>query len=153
MLSYHLFWTSGWWTYHPGITQEEGHAGLLHLPSAVLALIFVARRIQPSLSLVDRESNLCLLMIQSFSTCWSFFLMFLPLFFCKEKSQLFMLRQHRDSNSRPNVRRFRGNQLNHRCDRLWDQSEFKPGELQRKILLTPGITHFSKGSTILVTKL
>ena len=43
---------------------------LLHLPSAVLALIFVAKRIQPFLSIVDRESNLCLLMIQSFSTCW-----------------------------------------------------------------------------------
>ena len=29
-----------------GVTQEEGHAGLLHLPSsAVLALIFLARRI------------------------------------------------------------------------------------------------------------
>ena len=26
-----------------------------HLPSAVLALIFISRRIQPSLSLVDRE--------------------------------------------------------------------------------------------------
>ena len=29
-----------------GITQEEGHTGFLHLPSAVLALIFLARRIQ-----------------------------------------------------------------------------------------------------------
>ena len=29
-----------------GVTQEEGHAGLLHLPSsAVLALILLARRI------------------------------------------------------------------------------------------------------------
>ena len=28
------------------ITQEEGHTGFLHLPSAVLALIFLARRIQ-----------------------------------------------------------------------------------------------------------
>ena len=38
-----------------GVTQEEGHTGfLIHLPSTVLALIFVARRIQPSLSLVDR---------------------------------------------------------------------------------------------------
>ena len=35
-----------------GVTQEEGHTGfLIHLPFAVLALIFVARRIQPSLSL------------------------------------------------------------------------------------------------------
>ena len=39
-----------------GVAQEEGHTGfLIHLPSAVLALIFLARRIQPSLSLVDRE--------------------------------------------------------------------------------------------------
>ena len=38
-----------------GVTQEEGRTGLLHLPSAVLALFFVARKIQPSLSLVDRE--------------------------------------------------------------------------------------------------
>ena len=39
-----------------GVTQEEGHTGfLIHLPSAVLALIFLARRIQPFLSLVDRE--------------------------------------------------------------------------------------------------
>ena len=39
-----------------GVTQEEGHRGfLIHLPSAVRALIFLARRIQPFLSLVDRE--------------------------------------------------------------------------------------------------
>ena len=38
------------------VTQEEGHTGfLIHLPSAVLALIYLARRIQPILSLVDRE--------------------------------------------------------------------------------------------------
>ena len=39
-----------------GVTQEEGHTGFsIHLPSAVRALIFLARRIQPSfLSLVDR---------------------------------------------------------------------------------------------------
>ena len=37
------------------VTQEEGHTGFLHLPSAVLALIFIARRIQPPLSLVDCE--------------------------------------------------------------------------------------------------
>ena len=37
-----------------GVTQEEGHTGfLIHLPSAVLALIFFARRIQPFLSLAD----------------------------------------------------------------------------------------------------
>ena len=38
-----------------GVTQEEGDTGFLHLPSAVVALIFLARRIQPFLSLVDRE--------------------------------------------------------------------------------------------------
>ena len=37
------------------VTQEEGHTEFLHLPSAVPALIFIARKIQPSLSLVDRE--------------------------------------------------------------------------------------------------
>ena len=42
-----------------GVTQEKGHAGFLHLPSAVLALIFIARRIQPSLSLADREVEFC----------------------------------------------------------------------------------------------
>ena len=44
-----------------GVTQEEGHTGfLIHLPSAVRALIFVARRIQPFLSLVDREVEFCI---------------------------------------------------------------------------------------------
>ena len=44
------------------VTQEENHTGfLIHLPSAVLALIFIARRIQPFLSLVDREVEFCVL--------------------------------------------------------------------------------------------
>ena len=43
-----------------GVTQEEVHTGFLHLPSEVLASIFIARRIQPSLSLVDREAAFCL---------------------------------------------------------------------------------------------
>ena len=35
---------------------SRGHTGFfIHLPSAVLALIFLARRIQPFLSVVDRE--------------------------------------------------------------------------------------------------
>ena len=39
-----------------GVTQEEGHKGfLIHLPSAALAMIFLARRIQLFISLVDRE--------------------------------------------------------------------------------------------------
>ena len=45
-----------------GVTQEEGHTGsIIHLPSAVLALIFLARRPQPFLSLVDREVKFCVL--------------------------------------------------------------------------------------------
>ena len=35
-----------------GVTQKEGHTGFLHLLSA---LRFLARKIQPFLSLVDRE--------------------------------------------------------------------------------------------------
>ena len=43
-----------------GVTQEEGHTGFfIHLPSAVLALIFLARRIQPFLYLVDRGVECC----------------------------------------------------------------------------------------------
>ena len=47
-----------------GVTQEEGTTGFsIHLLSAVLALIFLARRIQPFLSLVDREVEFCVLTI------------------------------------------------------------------------------------------
>ena len=46
-----------------GVTQEKGHTGFLHLPSAVLALIFPTRRIQPFFSLVDREVEFCVLTI------------------------------------------------------------------------------------------
>ena len=47
-----------------GVTQEEGHTGfLVHLSPAVLALIFLARRIQPFLSLFDREDDFCVLTI------------------------------------------------------------------------------------------
>ena len=46
-----------------GVTQEEGHTGFLHLPCAVHAFIFLARRIQPFLSLADREIEFCVLTI------------------------------------------------------------------------------------------
>ena len=47
-----------------GVTQEEGNTGFsILLFSAVLALIFLARRIQPFLSLVDREVEFCVLTI------------------------------------------------------------------------------------------
>ena len=42
-----------------GVSQEESHTGFLHLPSAVPAIIFITRRIQPLLSPVDREVEFC----------------------------------------------------------------------------------------------
>ena len=54
-----------------GVTQEEGHTGFLYLPSAVLALIFIANRIQPSLSPVDREIEFCVPTNYSFSSRWA----------------------------------------------------------------------------------
>ena len=45
---------------------SRGHTGfLIHLPSAVHAFIILARRIQPFLSLVDREVDLYVLTIKS----------------------------------------------------------------------------------------
>ena len=62
VFSSHPFWTSSSLDVPAGVTQEEDHTGfLIHLPSAVRALIFVARRIQPFLSLVDREVEFCVL--------------------------------------------------------------------------------------------
>ena len=49
-----------------GVTQEESHTQFfIHLPSAVRALIFFARRIQPFLSLVDREVEFDLIVLHS----------------------------------------------------------------------------------------
>ena len=62
VFSSHSFWTSSSLDVPAGVTQEEGHTGfLIHLLSAVRALIFLARRIQPFLSLVDREVEFCVL--------------------------------------------------------------------------------------------
>ena len=56
MFSSHSFWTSSSLDVPAGVTQKDGHTGFfIHLLSAVRALIFLARRIQPFLSLVDRE--------------------------------------------------------------------------------------------------
>ena len=57
VFSSHSLWTSTSLDVPAGVTQqEEGHTGFsIHLPSALRALIFLARRIQPFLSLVDRE--------------------------------------------------------------------------------------------------
>ena len=111
-VSSHLFWTSSSLDAPAGVTQEERHTGfLIHLPSAVHAFIFLARRMQPFLSLVDREVEFCVLTIESLSTSWTF--LFLFFVFTEEKSQLpgFELTSQR-------VRRLRGYQLSYRGDRL-----------------------------------
>ena len=64
VFSSHSFWTSSSLDVPAGVTQEEVRTGfLIHLLSAVRALIFLARRIQPFLSLVDREVEFCVLTI------------------------------------------------------------------------------------------
>ena len=64
VFSSHPFWTSSSLDVPAGVTQEEGHTGfLIHLLSAVRVLIFLARRIQPFLFLVDREVEFCVLTI------------------------------------------------------------------------------------------
>ena len=64
VFSSHSFWTSSSLDVPAEVTQEEGHTGfLIHLLSEVRALIFLARGIQPFLSLVDREVEFCVLTI------------------------------------------------------------------------------------------
>ena len=64
VFSSHSFWTSSSLDVPAGVTQEEGYTGFpIHLLSAVRALVFLARRIQPFLSLVDREVEFCVLTI------------------------------------------------------------------------------------------
>ena len=93
VFSSHLFWTSSSLDAPAGVRQEEGHTGFLtHLPSAVRALIFLARRIQPFLPLVDREVEFC---------NWNFVYKRFnrsPLIGYLRKNPVY-----RDSNSRPNV--------------------------------------------------
>ena len=101
-----------------GVTQEEGHTEFVHLPSAGLALIFVAGRIQSrpftsstvkSTFCVPRISP-CILVGHDFSYIYIYILLF-----CEEKS--LFVRLHRDSNSRPNIKRFRCYRLDHRGER------------------------------------
>ena len=62
--SSHSFWTSSSLDVPAGITQEEGHTGfLIHLLSGMRAFMFLAMRIQPFLSLVDREVEFCVLTV------------------------------------------------------------------------------------------
>ena len=63
VFSSHSFWTSTSLDVPAGVKQGEGHTGFLIHLSAVRALIFLARRIRPFLSLVDREVEFCVLTI------------------------------------------------------------------------------------------
>ena len=78
-------------------STSQGHTRFfIHLPSAMLALIFLARRIQPFLSLVDREVEfLCTSDLIVLHLMGIFIFIF-----------IFLVRKNpssRDSNSRPNV--------------------------------------------------
>ena len=64
VFSSHLFWTLSSLDVPARVTQEEGHTGfVIHFPSAVRALIFLAGRIHPLIFLVDREVEFCVLTI------------------------------------------------------------------------------------------
>ena len=64
VFSSHSFWTLSSLNVPAGVTQEEDHTRfLIHLLSAMRALIFLARRIQPFLSLVDREIDFCVFVV------------------------------------------------------------------------------------------
>ena len=92
--SSHLFWTSSSLDAPAGVTQEEANAGLFSSTFFLQCMsLFLAIRIQPFLPLVDREVEVGVLTIKSFSSCWALFcFVFVKKNYC-----------YRDSNSRPNV--------------------------------------------------
>ena len=81
------------WAYQPGshrrkVTQEEGHTGILiHLLSVVRAFIFLARRIQPFLSLVDHEVEFCVHPL-GFFICFLFVCFFVRKFACRDRTHV-----------------------------------------------------------------
>ena len=94
MLPSHVPLTSGLWTYQPRLHMRKATQDFstFILLSAVRALIFLARRIQPFHSLVDREVEFFVLTIRSFSACWAFLfyaliLFYFVLIFCERKFQ------------------------------------------------------------------
>ena len=84
------FWKSSSLDEPAGVAQEEGHTGFfIYLPSAVCALTFLARRIQPFLSLVDREVEfLCTNNLIVLHSLGFFF------FFLSEKNTIYRDRTH-----------------------------------------------------------
>ena len=104
VFSSHLFWTSGLWTYQPG-SHTGGKSHRISSPSFCGACPSLSRAKDSAVRFPRRLWSRILYTNElSFSTCWAFLFLFLV-----RKSPTY-----RDSNSRPNVRRFRGYQLNHR---------------------------------------
>ena len=99
----------------------------IHLPSAVRALIFLTRRIQSSLSLVDCEVEFCVLTIYSFTTRWSFYFYFLIF---REKNPVCQARTHV-----PTCQKVTRLPLSYRGDRLFsrDYEAFGSGEISVKL--------------------
>ena len=94
VFSSHLFFVNE----SAGVTTEEGHTGILiHLASPMLAYFFLARRIQPPLSLVDRDVQFCILTIY-FIVLHLLGIYYYVYFFFVRKNL-----SYGDSNSRPNV--------------------------------------------------
>ena len=88
---------------------SRGHTGfLIHLPSAVLALIFLARRIQPFLSLVNCDVEFLCTNDSIVLHLLGIFI-FIFYFFSEEKSQL-----PRFEVTSQRVRRLRGYQMSYR---------------------------------------
>ena len=73
-----------------GGAQEEAHTDYFYLPSAGLDIVFLARRIQPPFSLVDREVEFCVLTKYLFSYYIPVYIYFLfcGTFYLKLKKKL-----------------------------------------------------------------
>ena len=69
------------------VTTDEGHTGILiHLASAMLAYFFLARRIKPSLSLVDRDVEFGVLTIYLIVLHSLGIYYYVYIYICEEKS-------------------------------------------------------------------
>ena len=110
VLSSHLFWTSNLWAYQPGHTGERSH--IISHPSSFCGACLNFSREEDSANPFPRRPWSRILFTKELIVLHLLGIFF---FFCEEKSQ--SVWRHRDSNSCPNVRRFRGYQLNHRGDR------------------------------------
>ena len=94
VVSSHLFWTLSSLDVPAGVTQDFSS----RCSFCGACLYFYRARIQPFLSLADREVKFCVLTIQSFSTCWEFFIFTQYFYFLVRKNP-----SYRDSNPPPNV--------------------------------------------------